>query len=98
MGVKPFNGLWSYNPLPVPQIPKLAKGGIISQPTQAIIGEAGREAVIPLENNLEYLDAFVEKIASKLGGNGTVNIYLDGRLIQRQIAKRNNELAFAMNR
>lgn len=79
-------------------LPRLAKGGIISQPTQAIIGEAGREAVIPLENNLEYLDAFAEKIASKLGGNGTVNVYLDSRLIQRQITKRNNELAFAMNR
>lgn len=79
-------------------LPRLAKGGIISQPTQAIIGEAGREAVIPLENNLEYLDAFTEKIASKLGGNGIVNVYLDSRLIQRQITKRNNELAFAMNR
>lgn len=99
MGVKPFNGLWSYNPLPVPQIPKLAKGGIISQPTQAIVGEAGREAVVPLENNMEWLDILADKLANKIGNNGGVNnIYLDSRLIQRQITKRNNELAFAMNK
>lgn len=29
-------------------IPKLAKGGIVSQPTLAVVGEAGPEAVIPL--------------------------------------------------
>ena len=34
----------------IPQIPLLAKGGVISQPTQAIIGEAGRESVaLPTE-------------------------------------------------
>lgn len=32
----------------IPKIPKLAKGGIVTQPTLALIGEAGPEAVIPL--------------------------------------------------
>lgn len=32
-------------------IPKLAQGGIATRATNAIIGEAGREAVIPLEQN-----------------------------------------------
>lgn len=32
----------------VPDIPKLAKGGIVTRPTIAMIGEAGPEAVIPL--------------------------------------------------
>ena len=78
-------------------LPRLAKGGVISQPTQAIIGEAGKEAVVPLENNLEWLDKLSEKISSKIGGNSTVNVYLDSRLIQRQINKRNKEIAFATN-
>lgn len=79
-------------------LPRLARGGIISQPTQAIIGEAGKEAVVPLENNLEWLDKLSDMISSKIGGNGNVNVYLDGRLIQRQMSKRNDELAFATNR
>jgi hypothetical protein len=33
----------------VPQIPYLAKGGIVTRPTLAMIGEAGPEAVVPLD-------------------------------------------------
>jgi len=32
----------------VPDIPMLAKGGIVTRPTLALIGEAGPEAVVPL--------------------------------------------------
>lgn len=85
---------WGFN---IPQIPLLAKGAVISQPTQAIIGEAGTEAVVPLENNLEWLDRLATMLASKLNTNGNVNVYLDGRLIQRQISKRTQQLAFATN-
>lgn len=86
---------WGVN---IPQIPRLAKGGIISQPTQAIIGEAGREAVVPLENNMEWLDILADKLASKIEGNGgSYIINLDGRVIQRGIAKKQQELAFARN-
>lgn len=79
-------------------LPRLAKGGVISRPTQAIIGEAGKEAVIPLENNLEYLDLIADKIASKIGTNsGSYIINMDSRTIQRGIAKRQQELAFMTN-
>ena len=82
----------------IPQIPRLAKGGVISQPTQAIVGEAGKEAVVPLENNMEWLDMLADKLASKIGGNsGYYIINMDGRVIQRGIAKRQQELAFARN-
>ena len=95
LGVRPFNFI---NTIGVPQIPRLAKGGVISQPTQAIIGEAGREAVVPLENNLEWLDILADKIASKIdAGGGSFIINMDGRTIQRGIARRQNELAFARN-
>ena len=33
--------------------PALAEGGIIDRPTTALIGEDGKEAVVPLERNLE---------------------------------------------
>lgn len=86
---------WGVN---IPQIPRLAKGGIISQPTQAIIGEAGREAVVPLENNMKWLDILANKLASKIGSNGgSYIINMDGRVIQRGIAKRQQELAFVRN-
>lgn len=86
---------WGFN---LPSIPELAKGGIISQPTQAIIGEAGKEAVVPLENNTEWLDLLADKLASKINsGGGYYIINLDGRTIQRGQAKRRQELAFTMN-
>lgn len=82
----------------IPQIPLLAKGGVISRPTQAILGEAGKEAVMPLENNTEWIDILADKLAGKISSSGSTNVYLDGRLIQRQMAKRSEELAFATNR
>ena len=59
-------------------IPRLAKGGIAYQPTQAIIGEAGREAVLPLENNTEWMDDLAERISL----NQNVNIEFTGSLSQ----------------
>lgn len=50
----------------------LATGGIVSSPTLAMVGEAGKEAVIPLENNTEWLDKLADKLATKMGRN-TVN-------------------------
>lgn len=51
---------------------KLATGGVVSSPTLAMIGEAGKEAVVPLENNTEWLNKLADKLASKMGRN-TVN-------------------------
>ena len=66
---------WTMDDIKIPNIPKLAKGGIVSKPTQAIIGEAGREAVVPLENNTEWLDM----LAEKLEGIGTGSINISGK-------------------
>jgi len=43
-------------------LPRLAKGGIVNKPTLAQIGENGREAVIPLENNTGWIDKLVDKL------------------------------------
>lgn len=65
----------------------------------AVIGEQGKEAVMPLENNLEWIDILASKIASKIGntGGGSYVINLDGRTIQRGMAKKKQELSFATN-
>lgn len=58
---------WGFN---IPNIPKLAQGGIVDKPTVAMIGEAGKEAVMPLENNTGWIDELAEKLSGKFGGNG----------------------------
>lgn len=57
----------------IPKIPKLAEGGIVDKPTLAMVGEAGREAVVPLENNTEWIDKLADKLGSKMGGGNTTN-------------------------
>lgn len=51
-------------------IPRLAKGGIVDQATIAMIGEAGKEAVVPLENNTGWID----KLAARIGEIISVNL------------------------
>lgn len=58
-------------------LPRLATGGITNRPTTALIGENGREAVLPLENNTEWMDVLADKI-----GGGNVTIKFDGSLSQ----------------
>jgi tape measure domain-containing protein len=41
-------GGWSVRVPQIPEIPMLAKGGLVTDPTLAMLGEAGPEAVIPL--------------------------------------------------
>ena len=62
-GIKPFNWIWT---LPVPQIPKLAKGGVVDKATIAQVGEAGKEVIMPLENNTGW----IKELAKQLNANG----------------------------
>ena len=54
----------------IPKIPKLARGGVVDRATLAVVGEAGREAVVPLENNTDWLDKIASQLAEK-GGAGS---------------------------
>ena len=49
---------FNISPVSLGRIPYLARGGIVDQPTLAMVGEAGKEAVVPLENT-----AFADSIA-----------------------------------
>lgn len=59
-------------------LPRLAKGGIIDSATLAIVGEAGKEAVMPLENNTGWITDLASKVADRMpqnnggGSNGPV--------------------------
>lgn len=64
---------WGFN---IPTIPKLAQGGIVDKPTYAMIGEAGKEAVMPLERNTGWIDKLADKLASKIGNAGGSPIQL----------------------
>ncbi|CEQ27117.1 hypothetical protein [Paraclostridium sordellii] len=50
----------------LPKMPYLAKGGIIDKPTQAVVGEAGTEAVVPLENNTGGLNLLANKLSERI--------------------------------
>ena len=73
------------------KIPKLAKGGIIDSPTIAMVGEAGKEAVMPLENNTGWITDLASKVADRMprsGGNsndgfgsGDLVLQIDGSII-----------------
>jgi hypothetical protein len=57
-----------------------ATGGIVTGPTRALIGEAGTEAVIPLDKFYAKLDELINTI--KQGGN----VYLDGTKVGTAMA------------
>ena len=52
---------------------RFAKGGIVRQATNAIIGEAGAEVVMPLENNTGWIDMLAEKLGAQMGSGIVVN-------------------------
>lgn len=64
----------------IPSIPMLAKGGIVDAPTLAMVGEAGKEAVMPLENNTGWISQLSGQIAGQLGGIGNNNNSSSGDL------------------
>lgn len=59
-----------------PMFPMLAKGGVVDSATMAIIGESGKEAVMPLENNTGWITNLARQLAERggAGGGNTVNI------------------------
>ena len=59
-----------------PMFPMLAKGGVVDSATMAIIGESGKEAVMPLENNTGWITNLAGQLVERggAGGGNTVNI------------------------
>lgn len=76
LGVKPFGWVKTIS---VPQIPKLARGGIVDRATLAMIGERGKEAVVPLENNTEWIDKLAAKLTAMTNTPSKIVLMLDGK-------------------
>lgn len=67
-GFSPFSGLISK--IAVPEIPELAKGGILKKGQLGLLEGNGSEAVVPLEKNTGW----IRRIAAELSKNLGVNI------------------------
>lgn len=78
----------------IPQIPRLAQGGIVDKPTIAMFGEAGPEAVVPLKNTA-FVDTLAAAVASAVGGSGhsgksgdiNVTLQIDGNTFGKLCVK-----------
>ena len=87
----------------IPQIPKLAVGGIVNMPSRgvpiggAIAGESGAEGVIPLTDSqaMETLGATIGKYITI---NANITNTMNGRVISRELQKVNSSSDFAFNR
>ena len=91
LGLKPFDWI---DTIDVPQIPKLAKGGITNGATLAEIGEAGREMVLPLEANTQWMDLLAEKINQRQGRSLPTKLILqvNGRTFGETAIENINEI------
>lgn len=68
LGISPFQNMWGVNPLPVPQIPMLARGAVIPANRQflAVLGDQRNG------NNLEAPESLLRQIVrEEAGGAGT---------------------------
>jgi phage-related protein len=73
-------------------VPKLATGGITTGATMAMIGERGKEAVLPLENNTGWMDVLAERIASKNSAPTRIALVLDGKELGHATIKSINNI------
>ena len=52
-------------------------------------GEAGREAVLPLDRNTEWMDRIADRVVSRLGTSGdvnaTINLVVDGKVLVKYV-------------
>ena len=61
------------------EVPQMAKGGIVNSATLALFGEQGREAVVPLENNTEWMDVLANRIAERNSTPSKIVLMVDGK-------------------
>jgi len=78
--VKAGAGIFGLKAPQISTIPLLAEGGIVQRPTLAVIGEAGPEAVVPLNR--------ASMAGAGIGGNITINITGNEFMGEEGIAER----------
>jgi hypothetical protein len=71
----------------------LAQGGITTGPTLSMIGEAGREAVLPLERNTGWMDTLAQRISALSNrGETVIEVNIGGEHIVRQVVQGVNDV------
>lgn len=76
----------------------LATGGITTGPTYALIGEAGKEAVMPLEHNTGWMDTLAQRIHAFIDGGQTAaapmvfKFYVGGKKISQHVIQDINSI------
>lgn len=75
LGVKPFGWIGT---LDVPQIPLLARGGVLKQGQIGLLEGSGAEAVVPLEKNKEWIRKVAQDMNREVGGGLTINMTING--------------------
>ena len=97
---------WTMNTIKIPRIPRLAKGGIISQPGrgvpigygQAIGGERGQvEGVLPLTDS-QQMQLLGEAIGKYVKINNVIDVNMDSRRINRILQNSSDRVNFASNK
>lgn len=80
----------------VGEIPRLATGGVVGSATLAMIGEAGREAVLPLDRNTEWAAQVADLINGSGGGTPqTIAVYLGNEKIAEKVIDTINDRSLA---
>ena len=78
-------------------VPKMATGGIVTNSSFVNVGEAGREAILPLDSNTAWMDGLAEKISSRMISNSSTesnNVNIDISSINKDIYTRSEMLEF----
>lgn len=74
------------------RIPRLARGGIVDSGQIFMAGEAGKEAIVPLENNTGWLDMIAERLGSAGGGQlGSVVVKIGEETIANKVIELIND-------
>lgn len=87
---------WWWNPnLPTVSfgnVNYLAEGGILAHPTQiapnVVGGEAGREAVLPLDSNTEWMDDIAERVNAYGGNEREIELLREQNDLLRQLIEK----------
>lgn len=72
-------------------LPRLAEGGVLRGARTVIAGEAGPEAIIPLDRLFDQMDKMAEKMSGGTGGGVVVNVYggnADAATIAQEVERR----------
>lgn len=80
-GNNPIAKLLGIGSIPHLGIQWYARGGIVNGATLFGAGEAGKEAIVPLERNTEWIDAVANGIIDGLTGNDKLADYISGRVL-----------------